>query len=195
MLHLDAFFLLLLAHCSLASFCPELEGKTDFDAEKFSGHWYYAAYNINANRPWTIKCAEFNVTASKSSTSGLNKLAYLYSYISNGRKIYVTMKTENFDPELPGLFYSAGKRIQSDFWSDVHEAAIVATDYENYAVAILCSPVFNIDKKNFEPSLWGYIWSRSRSLDDHTFSVLKNVLVDNGVDVTSIVDSRNEVGC
>ncbi|XP_059490102.1 uncharacterized protein LOC132205185 [Neocloeon triangulifer] len=189
------FILGILVPLSWASFCPELEGKLDFKPEKFVGQWYYAAYNTNPNRPWQIKCAEFNVTSRQVENTGRHKLNYLFSYISNERKIYVTMHTESVDPELPGSFYSVGKRVQSDFWSDVHRAAIVATDYENYAVAILCSPVFRVDTKDFEASVWGYIWTRSRVLDDETFSVLKNVLIDHGVPKSTIQDSRNEENC
>jgi len=71
----------------------------------------------------------------------------------------------------------------------------LATDYDNYAAAILCAPVYNAEKNKFEASVWGYIWSRSRALKDETFTVLKNMLVDNGVAEDDIVDTRNSVNC
>lgn len=77
----------------------------------------------------------------------------------------------------------------------MHQGAIIATDYDNYAAAILCAPLYDSAKKQFEPSVWGYIWSRSSTLGDETFSVLKNILIDHGIDAADIRDLRNSMDC
>lgn len=77
----------------------------------------------------------------------------------------------------------------------VHRGAIIATDYDNYAAVILCAPLYDSAKNKFEASVWGYIWARSSTLDDDTFNVLKNILVDHGIDAAEIKDMRNSMDC
>jgi hypothetical protein len=59
------------------------------------------------------------VTVSEAESAGSFKLAYVFNYLSNGKKTLVTMNTETYSAHQPGLFHSAGKRIQSNFWSGI----------------------------------------------------------------------------
>jgi hypothetical protein len=61
------------------------------------------------------------VTVSEAESAGSFKLAYVFNYLSNGKKTLVTMNTETYSAHQPGLFQSAGKRIQSNFWSGISQ--------------------------------------------------------------------------
>jgi hypothetical protein len=117
-----------------------------------------------------LECAEFNVTVAEVENTGVFKLAYIFNYLSNGRKTLVTMNTETISPDQPGLFYSAGKRVQSNFWSGT-EKILNSIDVNFFSLTKfnnIISNKFSLIEVKIEMIIKLSLISGSKNMDQNT---------------------------
>ncbi|KAF4517095.1 hypothetical protein B566_EDAN007018 [Ephemera danica] len=173
--------------------CPKIMGKTPFDESKMAGQWYIQYIHMSkVLGPVKKECAKLEISTLRtdSEMSMTSKVTYKVGNESRtGEAFSKPCKSDN-----SATFFGVYKKHDDAKWSDVHKKVIIATDYDNYALCLICKPTFDADTKTFGRSLYVDIISRSQTLDSKIVDTLKNIISGYDID-TSLMKKVSHENC
>ncbi|XP_059489804.1 insecticyanin-A-like [Neocloeon triangulifer] len=179
--------------CTLAladDTCPDFSSKKPFDAAKFAGTWHTLAYIEHPTHTGPMKCGKVEVTHSKNG-AGKTTLNYKYDYFENGKRNVAYKLSQALHPETPGRLQSTWRMEGETTWSNAYESSVIATDYENYAVEVLCAYYYIEPHNAFIRSYYAQILGRKTSLPADTLKTLKEILTNYDIPQNIIRDLDN----
>ncbi|XP_059486700.1 uncharacterized protein LOC132203163 [Neocloeon triangulifer] len=162
--------------------CPWVTGKYPFDESKFAGDWNVIAYVPNPNFG-EKKCTKLSVAAFKGEAG--TTLNYKFNYFQDG-KAKIGEMISYLKGDKGAMSYSTYKKEETSKFSPVFKQAIVATDYDSYAVCVTCRPTFNEETKEFSRDLYAVILARSATLPEDKLKTLKSILTSYDIEYDSI---------
>ncbi|CAB3383356.1 Hypothetical predicted protein [Cloeon dipterum] len=162
--------------------CPWTIGKYPFDEAKFAGEWNAIAYLPN-EKFGEKKCTKLSVSSFKGESG--TTLNYKFTYIQDGKNKAGEMITFS-KGDKGAMAYATYKKEETSTFSPVYKQAIVATDYDTYALFLACRPTFNEETKEFGRDLHATILSRTTTLPEEKLKTLKSLLTSYDIEYDSI---------
>ncbi|XP_065341741.1 apolipoprotein D-like [Cloeon dipterum] len=162
--------------------CPRTIGKYPFDEAKFAGEWNAVAYLPNGQFDEN-RCTKLSVSSFKGESG--TTLNYKLTYILDGKNKAGEVITFS-KGDKGAVAYATYKKDETSNFTAVYKQAIVATDYDTYAVFVACRPTFNEESKEFGRDLHATILSRTTTLPEEKLKTLKSLLTSYDIEYDSI---------
>ncbi|CAG2065783.1 unnamed protein product [Timema podura] len=152
-----------------------------------NGDWHLISGTPLMGEKLMTKCGKFSLYHEKKDLTVSTSLKFAgLSAEDNQPAVFEAMG----QPMYPNksVTYGVWKKGGSSQWSGIYKQAIVATDYDTFAVFVACRPIFKEDTKTFDRHLIGHIWARESTLKPDVIATLKSILIGYDVDPADIHD-------
>ncbi|XP_071439726.1 uncharacterized protein [Hetaerina americana] len=164
--------------------CSWIIGKHPFDEERISGLWHVIAVAKNAPEQEPKTCAQYNVTYDKS--NGDEKYIVKFTALDKEKKM-VSFEgiSKPRKSDRRSMFLGVMKKTGSETYDGIYNEAIVATDYDTYAVYVGCKPIFDSTTNEFGRRFVAAVLSRRPTLNEDIKNTLINVLSGYDIEPTN----------
>ncbi|XP_071439627.1 uncharacterized protein [Hetaerina americana] len=155
--------------------CSPLIGKHPFDENRISGVWYIVACANSHPELQPGSCGRYNITYDSTKDdekymiqfSGLDKERKSFSYEGISRPSRTDRQS---------MFYGVIKKAGSESFEGIYRQAVLATDYDTYAIFIGCRSTFDPDTLQFGRRYHAAVLSRQQTLNEDVKKTLIDVL-------------------
>ncbi|KAJ9581432.1 hypothetical protein L9F63_023364 [Diploptera punctata] len=154
--------------------CLPAMGKYPFDEQKFSGDWYIVS---RAFRPinFPTKCDKLQYKAEM--VGNLTRTSIdIHVKLEDGKEQHWMGKGQAILPGYSSTTSMAWKSSDNDEWHSVARHAVLATDYDSYAIIHACLERYDANTDDFTKLVFDQIWSRTATMDAATLKILKSIM-------------------
>ncbi|KAJ9581433.1 hypothetical protein L9F63_023365 [Diploptera punctata] len=155
--------------------CLPAMGKYPFDEQKFSGDWYVVSRAFRPDEFGALKCDKLHYSAELVGNLTRTTLD-VHIKQEDGTEQHWMGKGQAMLPGYSSTTSMAWRNSDIDEWHSVARHAVLATDYDSYALIHACIERYDGNTDDFSKMVFDQIWSRTTTLDDATIKTLKSIM-------------------